>query len=70
MTMSVGVLQEVKQEATAAASNGHGPSSSVTFDPKVKLNDRNELAALALAEDKCREILSQYPTTLLVNSNL
>lgn len=45
------------------ASNGEVVASGV-FDPRVKLNDRNELAALQLAEAKCLSLLSLYPTTL------
>jgi len=57
-----------QKEAKEKAQNGeqqptNGEAASV-FDPKVKLNDRNELAALQLAESKCLSLLSLYPTTL------
>ncbi len=48
------------------ASNGEVAASGV-FDPRVKLSDRNELAALQLAEAKCLSLLSLYPTTLQVH---
>jgi histone-lysine N-methyltransferase SETD3 len=57
-----------QKEAKEKAQNGeqqptNGEAASV-FDPKAKLNDRNELAALQLAESKCLSLLSLYPTTL------
>ena len=51
------------------ASNGEVAASGV-FDPRVKLSDRNELAALQLAEAKCLSLLSLYPTTLQVHVGL
>lgn len=60
-------LQEAKvHNGEHPASNGEVVASGV-FDPRVKLNDRNELAALQLAEAKCLSLLSLYPTTLQVH---
>jgi hypothetical protein len=60
-------LQEAKvHNGEHPASNGEVSASGV-FDPRVKLSDRNELAALQLAEAKCLSLLSLYPTTLQVH---
>jgi len=57
-------LATYEEKATDTASQGSDQGSSQPFDPTLKLNERNELAALELAEIKCKDWLALYPTTI------